>query len=143
VVSGVLRHLSMKLSAAVGALLLCSLAVQAQESIVFRGTPNARVFSSVKTDGREEMQGEAADKAECVVVRRGKKYYWASRENVLLVRTDAAQFTYFVHPESGGYVKVFTGDRKAANAPADYIEHINRGFETVTYWGRVSGYREE
>jgi hypothetical protein len=125
-------------------LVACSaLPAVAQESIVFRGTPNVRVFSSAKTDGRETMQGEAADKAECVVVQRGKKYFWASRENVPLVRTDAAQFTFFVHPESGGYVKVFTGDRKAANAPADYIEHINRGFETITYWGRVTGYQEK
>jgi hypothetical protein len=135
----------MKLSALCGVLLVvCSAApLAAQDAVVFRGTPNVRVFSSAKTDGRETIESEAARKAECVVVQRGKKYFWASRENVALVRTDARQFTFFVHPESGGYVKVFTGERKAVDAPADYIEHINRGFETITYWGRVAGYQEK
>lgn len=130
----------MKLSGAVCAsvvLVVCR--ATAQDAVVFRGTPETRVFSSVKTDGREPLDGEAARKAECVVVRRGKRFLWASRENVPLVRTDTPGFTFFVHAESGGYVKVFTGERNA-NPPADYIEHVNRGFEVITYWGRVTGY---
>lgn len=124
------------------ALLLCLAALPAlAQNVVFRGTPTVRVFASASADGREKVDADAAAKAECVVVQRGKKFFWASRENVPLIRTDTPQFTYFVHAESGGYVKVFTGERKAANAPADYIEHINKGFETITYWGWVTGYQ--
>ena len=119
------------------ALFLFSFTLAAQE-VVFRGTPNLRVFATVEKDERQKLDGDTARQNECVVVRRGRKYFWASRNNVELTRVDAPQFTYFVHTGGAGYIKVLTGERKAMNAPADYIENINRGFEVITYWGRVS-----
>jgi hypothetical protein len=53
-------------------------------------------------------------------------------------RIDSGQFTYFVHTGGAGYVKVFNGSREAAKAPADYVEHISVGFQTITYWGRIT-----
>jgi hypothetical protein len=108
------------------------------DDVVFRGTPTVRVFASVENDNREKLDADTAKKNECVIVARGKKYYWASRDNAVMRRVDAAQFTYFIHEGGAGYVKVFTGERKAVNAPADYIENFTRGFEVITYWGRVS-----
>jgi hypothetical protein len=116
-------------------LLLSALPVFADE-IVFRGVPNLRVISSTKTDDRQVLEGEAASKAECVIVQRGKKYFWQSRNNIPMMRIDKPPFTYFVQSEGQGYVKVFTGERQA-NAPAEYIEILTNGFEVVTYWGRV------
>ena len=117
-------------------LLLCALPVFADE-IVFRGIPSLRVISSTKTDDRQVLEGEAASKAECIIVQRGKKYYWQSRNNAPMTRIDKPGFTYFVQSDGQGYVKVLTGERKATNAPADYIENLTNGFEVVTYWGRV------
>jgi hypothetical protein len=118
------------------ALLLYAFPVFADE-IVFRGVPNLRVISSTKTDDRQVLDGEAASKAECVIVQRGKKYFWQSRNNAPMIRIDKPQFTYFVQSDGQGSVKVFTGERKLANPPADYIENLTNGFEVVTYWGRV------
>ena len=87
---------------------------------------------------RQQLDQATGYKNECVIVQRGKKYFWASRENAEMTRVDAPQFTYFIHTGGGGYVKVLTGSRKETNAPADYIENINRGFEVITYWGKVN-----
>ncbi|HYP09566.1 MAG TPA: hypothetical protein VER03_25295 [Bryobacteraceae bacterium] len=116
--------------------LLCSLPSLAQD-VVFRGTPTVRVFATTAQDERQKLDTETAQKNECLIVQRGKKYFWASRNNAPLTRVDAAQFTYFIHNGGAGYVKVFTGNRETAKAPADYIENINQGFEVVTYWGRA------
>jgi hypothetical protein len=119
------------------ALLLCAFASFADD-VVFRGTPSVRLFASIDSETREKLDAEAAKKSECVIVLRKNKYYWASRDNAQMTRIDAPQFTYFVHQGGAGYVKVFTGERNAAKAPADYIENITNGFEVITYWGRVT-----
>jgi hypothetical protein len=118
-------------------ILLCALPMLAQD-VVFRGVPSLRVFATTDQDDRKKLDAETAQKNECVIVAKGKKYFWASRNNAPMTRVDAPQFTYFIHNGGAGYVKVFTGDREKANAPADYIENINQGFEVVTYWGRAN-----
>ena len=124
-------------------LVLCySLPILAQD-VVFRGIPSLRVFATTEQDDRQKLDAAAAQKNECVIVQRGKKYFWASRNNAPLTRVDAPQFTYFIHGGGAGYVKVFTGNRESAKAPADYIENINQGFEVVTYWGRASSFVAE
>lgn len=118
---------------------LCALTLSAfAQDVVFRGTPTVRVFASPEGDDRQKLDQSAAYKNECVIVQRGKKYFWASRENAEMTRVDAPQFTYFIHNGGAGYVKVLTGSRKATNAPVDYIENINQGFEVITYWGKVN-----
>jgi hypothetical protein len=118
-------------------LFICAVSLFGADSIVFRGTPTIRVLSTADNDQRTKLEADAGAKNECVIVQRGKKYYWQSRGNELMTRIDSSQFTYFVHTGGAGYVKIFTGVRDAA-AAADYIEHINQqGFEVVTYWGKA------
>ena len=120
-------------------LTVCVLAVSAfAQDVVFRGTPKVRVYATPEKDERQQLDQATAYKNECVIVQRGKKYYWASRDNAEMLRVDAPQFTYFIHTGGAGYVKVLTGSRKDLNAPADYIENIVRQFEVVTYWGNVT-----
>ena len=109
------------------------------DEIVFRGLPSLRVISSTDHDERKQLDGDAARDAESVIVQRGKnKYFWQSRNNAPMMRVDTPGFTYFIHTGGLGYVKVLTGERKATNAPADYIESFTRGFDVITYWGRVA-----
>lgn len=120
------------------ALTLSAVSLLAADEVVFRGTPTVRLIAGAATESREKLDGEGAKKSECVITVRGKnKYFWASRNNVPMMRVDAPQFTYFIHAGGAGYVKVYNGERKAVNAPADYIETISQGFEVITYWGRA------
>ncbi len=110
----------------------------AQET-VFRGTPTLRVLSTTDGEKRDKLDPAQAQKFDCVIVKNGKKYLWASRNNAPLNRVDAKGFTYFVHPGGAGYIKIFTGDPSQVKLDADYIENINQnGFEVVTYWGKTN-----
>jgi hypothetical protein len=118
-------------------LVVCLIACSAlAQEIVFQGTPHVRAFSTPDNDTREKLDASAGQKNQCVIVRQGKNYLWASRDNARMTRVDGPQFTFFVHASGLGYVKVFTGVRGAATEKAEYIEHINNGWEVVTYWGR-------
>jgi hypothetical protein len=117
--------------------LLCTVVALAEDVVVFRGTPQVRTYTTAENETREKLDSEAAIKSECVIVQRGKKYYWASRSNGPVTRIDAPQFTYFVHSGGAGYVKVFTGERKPG-ATVEYVESITQGLDVITYWGRAS-----
>ena len=121
----------------IAALLCTTFAVAADDFVVFRGTPSVRLYASVDGETRSKLDAEAAKKGECVIVMRGKKFYWASRNNGEMTRVDATQFTYFIHTGGGGFVKVFTGERKP-DATADYVETITQGFDVISYWGQVT-----
>jgi hypothetical protein len=116
-------------------LLLCATVMFAQET-VFRGTPTLRVLSTTEGEQRSKLDPAQAQKLDCVIVKSGRKYLWASRN---INRVDTKGFTYFIHPGGAGYVKIFTGDRNQIKLDADYIENINQnGFEVVTYWGKAN-----
>jgi hypothetical protein len=118
-------------------LFVCVFSILGADGIVFRGTPTVRVLSTADHDQRQKLDADSAEKNECVIVQRGKKYYWKSRGDQPMNRIDSSQFTYFVHTGGAGYVKIFTGVRDP-KAAADYIEHINQqGFEVMTYWGKA------
>ena len=120
-------------------LLLCVSVVHADE-IVFRGLPLVRLIATPAHDNREKLDADAAQKSECLVVLRGRKFYWRSRNDVLLNKVETSDFTYFISPEGFGFIKVFTGQRKA-DAAAEYIESITREFDVITYWGKVTSTR--
>lgn len=123
-------------------LMLFALSVLADDQVVFRGVPSVRLFSTPERDDRQKLEGEDAAKAECVVVQRGRnKYVWQSRSDAPLNRIDTPQFTYFVHADGLGYIKVYTGERSANTSSVEYVESITRGFEVITYWGRVQNTR--
>jgi hypothetical protein len=117
---------------------LLTLSLFGADTIVFTGIPDTRVVTTYEREEREKLDAEAGEKAECVIVQRGRKYYWASRDDAPLTRVDVPNFTYFIHTGGGGFIKVLTGSRAETQLPADYMEQINRGLETITYWGKVS-----
>ena len=73
----------------------------------------------------------------------GTDYYWTSRENVPMVRIDpgGAYITYAA-VNGAGYVRVLRPESKRAASAADetarefdYVEHLNIGLNSVTYYG--------
>ena len=116
-------------------LLLAAAAVpvlQAQDDS-FTGAPLVRVDADGNEVKRTELSEAAGEKYACRIVRKGRRYVWASRDNRELTRSVAGDWTYYVSPEGSGYVKVLTG---VTGRPFDYVEHVTGEFKTVTYWGK-------
>jgi len=114
---------------------LFTTSLEAQEDS-FTGTPLLRVDADPNETKRTELSDAAGQKYECRVLRKGRKYVWASRDNRELIRANAGDWTYYISPEGTGYVKVFTG---AGSQPYDYMEHLTTELKTLTYWGRRAG----
>src|SRR3954451_3191477 len=111
------------------ALCIASLPILADE-IVFHGLPTIRALATVEHDARQDLDADASQKAECIVVQQGKKYYWRSRDNGEMLRVDTPQYTYFIHKGGLGFVKVFTGERDP-KATAEYLESITNGLQVI------------
>ncbi len=125
--------------------LLCAFAgeAHAQATTVFRGSPLIKVSEAGRTRVPEEISPSDAINLECVISQIGDEYYWASRENVRMVRIESGAFITYVAVTGAGYVGVIPSDLKGAaslmsetEAEFDYVEHVTFGLGSVTYWGK-------
>jgi hypothetical protein len=60
------------------------------------------------------------------------RYYWASRDSRPLTVTTAGEFTYLSSAQPGQYVRLRRVDDRIS-----YVEHLDMGSGSVTYWGEL------
>jgi hypothetical protein len=112
----------------------CAALAFAADEVVFTGIPSARIDADGGQSVRVELSDLGAKKYECRITGKGKKYFWASRGNRELIRSDSGDYTYFISPEGTGYIKIAL----TKSGPFDYMEHFSNELKTVTYWGKRS-----
>jgi len=110
----------------------------AADETVFVGNPKIRFDADGTTTSPHNLSPEGGEKYACRIVKSGRKYLWASRENREVIRSEAGDYTYYISPEGTGYVKVFTG-KAGGKKPADfdYMEQLTQDLKTFTYWGKA------
>ena len=113
-------------------LFFCSILAFAADEMIFAGTPSVRIDADGGQSVRVELSDMGAKKYECRIVAKGKKFFWASRGNRELIRSDSGDYTYFISPEGTGYIKVAL----TKSAAFDYMESFTTELKTVTYWGK-------
>ena len=117
-----------------------------REELVYTGTP------SVQSAGEEGLlRATAVDSANAAtyrlrIVRRGDRYFWASREDRELTKTAAGRYVIFSCP--AGIIKLVNPlfdearARLRASTPSekyDYVEIMHTQLGVVIYWGRGQG----
>ena len=60
------------------------------------------------------------------------EYYWASQGNRPLTLSTAGDMTYFSSAEPGRYVRL-----RRINDTLTYVEHLDMGSRSVTYWDEL------
>lgn len=135
-----------KLIAAIVVLLLAlslpsSVLAQDEETLVFRGWPLIKVESSFHKTLRSETTETQSAQYHVLIVKRGGKYYWASRENLELLYVQSGAYHWFFAPSSG-YVKIqdsalVTDDE---SSPYTYMENLTVGLLSITYWGAAESF---
>jgi hypothetical protein len=111
-------------------------------TVVLEGRPASRVESSDDASRHVAIPEQERAKLRVVIVRKGDRYFWASRENRELERRVSGAFHYFVDRAEGGYVRVFDRstlpDSLRPDGPQfEYTEHVPVWRGTVTYWGAL------
>ncbi|MDA1064067.1 MAG: hypothetical protein O2907_07025, partial [Proteobacteria bacterium] len=105
----------------------------AQDSIVFAGLPFTKVESNAEATTQYEMSDAQSQEYRVLIVKRGGKYYWASRDNRELMHFQSGVAHWFVS-EASGYVKIVDTSLIPGNESSGgfvYIEHLTLLLDTI------------
>jgi hypothetical protein len=116
-------------------------------AVVLSGRPTAKAEGAEDATRHTAVTEAERDKLRVVIVRKGDRYFWASRENRELERRVAGAFHIFVDRVDGAYVRVFDRstlpDSMRPEGPRfEYVEHVPLFRGTVTFWGTLDEFRE-
>jgi hypothetical protein len=108
--------------------------------VVMEGRPVSRVESTDEAARHSAVPPAERDTLKVVIVRKGNRYFWASRENRELERRVSGAFHYFIDRTEGGYIRVFDRSTlpesmRPEGAQFEYTEHVPVWRSTMTYWG--------
>jgi hypothetical protein len=109
---------------------------------VFKGQPTVKISEGGVSRLPQQLSYDQAINLECVISAIDGRYYWASRENKELIRTEGGAFVTFVARNGSGYVRIIKPDLKVTvslmsdtEATFDYVEHLLIGLRSVIYYG--------
>jgi hypothetical protein len=116
-------------------------------AVVVSGRPETRTDSASDAARHTAVTGAERDTLKVVIVRKGDRYFWASRDNRELERRVSGAFHIFVERTDGGYVRVFDRSTLAESmrpegARFEYTEHVPQFRGAVTYWGTLDEFQE-
>lgn len=108
--------------------------------VVLEGRPVAKVEGAEDAARHTAVTGAEREKLKLVIVRKGDRYFWASRENRELERRAAGAFHYYIDRTDGGYIRVFDRSTlpeslRPEGGQFEYVEHVPVWRSTLTYWG--------
>ena len=115
-------------------ILLLTISVESSYSedrkLTTMGFPVSKIESNQNQTKRYELTKNQTKEYQVVISEFEGRFYWESRNKVELIKTISGIYTNYVSPTGSGYIKVSTLDNT-------YLEHINSGLGTITYWGVV------
>jgi hypothetical protein len=122
------------------ALALCGSVATAEDQLVLSAQPATKVESGPGASERFILSGAQAQDFSVTIVKRGDRYFWASRENRELLHAVSGIYHLFIDPRGGGYIKVenqslLSESMRDPGPPVRYLEQVTLGLGTITYWG--------
>lgn len=113
---------------------------------VFSATPSLEILTGEAGCSKVDLTKETKERPRCVISRIGEGYYWASRNNTPLNRSESGIFVIFTAINGAGYIKILMPEMKPSQDVAalmgvsgkyDYVEHMSHMLGGVTYYGKV------
>ncbi len=98
--------------------------------VILNGLPIVKVMSDIEGTEHVQLSKEDQWNYRLEIVKKGNKYYWASRENRELHFSKSGQFYNFIEQDVAGYIRAV----KTENGVL-YMEHLTLGLKNITYWG--------
>ncbi|OFW07653.1 MAG: hypothetical protein A3I61_17875 [Acidobacteria bacterium RIFCSPLOWO2_02_FULL_68_18] len=98
---------------------------------VLEGIPTVRIDSTEADTTRRVLSVADAAKDRLTVTVVDGRFYWRSRGDRPLRLSSTGAFTY-LSSEPGTYIKI-----TRVNNRISYVEHVDLGFESVTWWGEM------
>jgi hypothetical protein len=95
------------------------------------GIPTVRIDSAEDGSTRLVLDAAEAAKNRLTVKVVDGQFYWTSRENRLLRLDSSGDLTY-LSSEPGKYIRL-----TRLNDKISYVEHLDMGSRSVTWWGEL------
>ena len=95
------------------------------------GIPTVRIDSAQAGTTRRPLSGAEASKDRLTVTVLNGQFYWTSRGNRPLRLSSSGVFTY-LSSEPGQYIRL-----TRLNDKISYVEHVDLGLGSVTWWGEL------
>jgi hypothetical protein len=96
------------------------------------GVPTVRIDSTEKGATRRVLTDAEAKQNKLSVRIANGEFFWTSRDNRPL-RLDSTDGFIYLQDKPGSYIK-FT---KLDDNRITYVEHVDHGLESITYWGEL------
>jgi hypothetical protein len=98
--------------------------------VIFSGLPIKKDMSDIEGTEQVHLSKSEQWNYRLEIIKRGIKYYWASRENRELLFSKSGEFYNFVEPNAAGYVRIAKTEKGVI-----YMEHLTIGMKNISYWG--------
>jgi hypothetical protein len=98
--------------------------------VIISGLPIKKDMSDIEGTDQTELSKNEQWNYRLEIIKKGRKYYWASRENRELLFRKSEKFYNFVEPNGAGYIRVVKTEKGVL-----YMEHLTVGLKNITYWG--------
>ena len=125
-------------------ILLCAAAPAGAADIVLQGTPTKKITITAGGVTEEPVDASRASELAVMIIRTRDAYFWASRENKPLRRSQSTTYITFHAVDGSGYVRVYQPhmDKLSGKLPAaeragefGYMEHLVHQLGSITYFG--------
>lgn len=103
-----------------------------KEATALKGTPTVRVDSTTEGTTRRRLTPTEGNQFGLKIDVKDGRYYWTNHRNQPLTVQTSGEFTYLSSTEPGQYIKF-----RRLNDRIAYVEHLDMGLGTVTYWGEL------
>jgi hypothetical protein len=103
-----------------------------QDTIALKGTPTIRVDTTSDATTRRRLTRKEADQQGLTVKVVNGRYFWVNRENQPLTLQTSGEFIYLSSADPGQYIRL-----RRINDRISYVEHLDMGSGSVTYWGEL------
>jgi hypothetical protein len=97
-----------------------------------RGLPTVRVESTADETKRHGLTAKESSEHGLSISVSGGRYFWTSRQNEELTLRTSGEFTYLTTANPGQYVRL-----RRINNRLTYVEHLDMGPKSVTYFGEL------
>jgi len=83
---------------------LPSLSSAQSKIVVLNGIPLVQCKSSIEGSHNINLTGSEQNEYRVLIIKRGEKYFWSSRENRELIKLESGDITIFMEKGGAGYI---------------------------------------
>lgn len=117
----------------------------ARAEVEFEGRPFIIIEVSEGKTSTTPLPPEKAAEFRVVITREGSQYFWKSRKDIPLVKTESGGYITYVATTGAGYIRVLAPfmremlsqlPREEREREFVYMEHLTITLGSVTYFGK-------